>query len=960
MNNNGSRSDININEGYNDSLLDGNNLIYLESLYESYLKDPENVSQNWQSFFSKLSQAPSHNEPFHSDVRAHFRALALEKRNLPYRQKENEIEHCSVEIKSTKQIKVLQLINSYRFSGHKKAITNPLDEVSIGIPDTQDISELTLQHHGLKEDDLSQIFYTGSLYNKDEMSLIKIIQQLEHSYCDVIGTQYMYISGVEEKRWLQRRLESRNHQTQFSTEDRKNILKKLIAAEGLERYLHTKYVGQKRFSLEGGDSLIPLLDALIQHAGTDGVNEIVLGMAHRGRLNVLINIMGKSPALLFKEFEGNINHNGRTGDVKYHLGFASDMSTPGGPVHLALAFNPSHLEIVGPVVEGAVRARQDRRHKNPGKQVLPIVIHGDAALAGQGVNMETLNMSQTRGFRTHGTIHIVINNQIGFTTNTVSDTRSSEYCTDLAKMVDAPVFHVNGDRPEAVIDITKIAVDYRNTFNKDVFIDLVCYRRHGHNEADEPSATQPLMYNKIRALETTKTRYAQQLIEAGVIQPGEIQDLIQEYRESLDNGVPTVPHLLEKSTLEQEFPVNWSRFKDANWDCPAKTIITKERFTALGKQLTAIPDGFKMNARVASIVEKRKKMASGEIDTDWGFGENLAYATLLQEGFPIRLSGEDCGRGTFFHRHAVFHHQESGESYIPLQNITEDQSSFSVIDSLLSEEAVLAFEYGYATTEADILVIWEAQFGDFANGAQVVIDQFISSAEQKWGLLSGLVMLLPHGYEGMGPEHSSARLERYLQLCAQNNMQVCIPTTPAQVFHMLRRQMARRFRKPLIVMTPKSLLRHPLAISKIEEYTDYGFQTVIDETDKTLIANEIERIVLCSGKIYYELLEKRQAEEMKNVALIRVEQLYPLPEKDLSKILAQYNSAKKYIWCQEEPLNQGAWFNIQPRLSSLLNKKKISIPLSVASRPEMAAPAEGSHKMHVDAQIQLICSALGL
>ncbi|MCU7800914.1 MAG: 2-oxoglutarate dehydrogenase E1 component, partial [gamma proteobacterium symbiont of Lucinoma myriamae] len=934
-----SKSDSNIDDICDDSLLDANNIIYLESLYESYLRDPETISSSWQSFFSSLSHDAPNTEAIHSDVRAHFKTLALQNRQLPYHQQENHIEQCSIEIKNAKQVKVLQLINSYRFSGHKKAITNPLDELSINNSDTSEIPELTLQYHDLKEDDLSKEFNTGSLFARDEMLLNDIIEQLEHSYCDVIGAQYMYMSSVEEKRWLQKRLENRQQHVKFSSDDKKNILKKLIAAEGLEHYLHTKYVGQKRFSLEGGDSLIPLLDALIQHAGTNGVNEIVLGMAHRGRLNVLINIMGKSPALLFKEFEGNAKNNGCTGDVKYHLGFASDMSTPGGPVHLALAFNPSHLEIVGPVVEGAVRARQDRRHSNPGKQVVPIVIHGDAAIAGQGVNMETLNMSQTRGYRTHGTIHIVINNQIGFTTNTVSDTRSSEYCTDLAKMVNAPVFHVNGDRPEAVISITKIAVDYRNTFNKDVFIDLVCYRRHGHNEADEPSATQPLMYNKIRALETTQTRYAQQLIKDGIIQPGEVQDLIQEYRESLDNGVPTVPHLLEKSTLIQEFPVNWGRFKDASWDCPANTLISRERFTALGKQLTITPDDFKMNARVASIVNKRAKMAAAELPTDWGFGENLAYAALLQEGFPIRLSGEDCGRGTFFHRHAVFHHQENGESYIPLQHITEDQSSFTVIDSLLSEEAVLAFEYGYATTEADILVIWEAQFGDFANGAQVVIDQFISSAEQKWGLLHGLVMLLPHGYEGMGPEHSSARLERYLQLCAQNNMQVCIPTTPAQVFHMLRRQMIRRFRKPLIVMAPKSLLRHPLAVSSIEEYTDKGFQTIIDETDTTLVPEEIERIVLCSGKIYYELLEKRLKEGLKNIAFIRVEQLYPLSEEVLGEILKPYSSATTCIWCQEEPLNQGAWLNIQPRLLNLLIKNDISLPLVVASRPEMAAPA---------------------
>ncbi len=943
-----------------DSLLDGNNVIYLESLYETYLKDPLSISPSWRSYFSELNHNTSQTESFHSDVRARFKTLALDKSRSRCSPGRMETLPHSLERENVKLIKVLSLINSYRFLGHKKAITNPLDEVHIESPALPEVPELTLKYHDLDENDLNSIIPTGPLFTKDKMTLTEIIRQLEHSYCDVIGSQYMYISSIEEKRWLQKRLESRSHQAVYTDEERINILKKLIAAETLERYLHTKYVGQKRFSLEGGDSLIPLLDALIQHAGKTGVNEIVLGMAHRGRLNVLINILGKSPGVLFREFEGSINNGERTGDVKYHLGYASDMSTPGGPVHLALAFNPSHLEIVGPVVEGAVRARQDRRHANPGDQVIPVVIHGDAALAGQGVNMETLNMSQTRGYRTHGTIHIVINNQIGFTTNTISDTRSTEYCTDLAKMVDAPVFHVNGDRPEAVMEITKIAVDYRNTYKKDVFIDLVCYRRHGHNEADEPSATQPLMYHKIKALATTQVRYAQQLIKSKVIQPEEVQSLIREYRESLDNGIPMVPHLLEKSTLEQEFPVNWGRFKNASWEAPANTLITKERFTSLGKQLATAPEGFKLNPRVASIVNKRAQMASATLPTDWGFGENLAYAALVQEGFPIRLSGEDCGRGTFFHRHAVFHDQNNGQTYIPLQHVTEDQSSFTVIDSLLSEEAVLAFEYGYATTEADILVIWEAQFGDFANGAQVVIDQFISSAEQKWGLLSGLVMLLPHGYEGMGPEHSSARLERYLQLCAQHNMQICIPTTPAQVFHMLRRQMARRFRKPLIVMTPKSLLRHPLAVSCMEEYTVSGFQTVIDEVDDTLPVDEIERIVLCSGKIYYELLEKRLAEDTRNVALIRVEQLYPFPEESLSRILNRYHSATTCVWCQEEPFNQGAWLNIQPWLTQLLIKNEISIPLVVASRPEMAAPAEGSHKMHVVAQSRLIEDALGL
>ncbi|MEE9303798.1 MAG: 2-oxoglutarate dehydrogenase E1 component [Thiotrichaceae bacterium] len=914
-----------------DSLLDGNSATYLESLYEDYLKNPQDLSSEWRDYFSSLTTI--------NGTRNSTNAALV----------------------ANKQVKVLQLINSYRFLGHLKAKTNPLDEAGIFSSPPPEIPELTLQYHELDDSDLDSAFNTGSLVAEDQLTLRAIINQLEEAYCDAIGSQYMYISNIDEKRWIQQRLAQRiNEDAQPTPKLRKKILKKLIAAETLERYLHTKYIGQKRFSLEGGDSLIPMLDTLIQHAGETGTREIVMGMAHRGRLNVLINIMGKSPALLFKEFAGQVDNGGRSGDVKYHMGYSSDMSTDGGPVHLALAFNPSHLEIVGPVVEGAVRARQDRRKTNAGKAVIPVVIHGDAALAGQGVNMETLNMSETRGFRTHGTIHIVINNQIGFTTSIDSDARSTYYCTDLAKMVGAPVFHVNGDRPEAVIDITKIAVDYRNEFNKDVFIDLVCYRRHGHNEADEPSATQPRMYQKINALKTTQTRYAEQLIKDKIIKAAEVETLIKEYRDSLDNGRPTVPHLLEKSTLTQEFPVEWDRFKNTPWTTTSNTLISKERFKSLGERLTISPEGFKINARVASIINKRKQMAQGEIPTDWGFGENLAYAALVQEGFPIRLSGEDCGRGTFFHRHAVFHDQNDGNEYIPLQHITEDQASFTVIDSLLSEEAVLAFEYGYATTEADKLIIWEAQFGDFANGAQVVIDQFISSAEQKWGLLSGLVMLLPHGYEGMGPEHSSARLERYLQLCAQENMQVCVPTTPAQIFHLLRRQMIRRYRKPLIVMTPKSLLRHPLAVSHIDEFTKTGFQTVIDEIDDIAPADKVERIVLCSGKVYYELLEKRRSEDLKNTVIIRIEQLYPFPEERLGQIFNQYSSAQTCTWCQEEPYNQGAWLNIQSWLFELLAKHNGTMRLGFACRPAMAAPAEGSHKAHVIAQTLVIRTALGL
>jgi 2-oxoglutarate dehydrogenase E1 component len=926
---------------HQDTVLDGDNTVYLESLYEAYQQDPQSVSGKWKDYFKSMA----------SSVRPPV------SRPDP----DNVAQQAQTRLDSSKQIQVLQLINSYRFLGHFRARTNPLDEADIGEPVQREIPELTLQYHHLDESDLSRTFRTGSLFAEDELPLRDIIAQLEFSYCGVVGAQYMYISSIEEKRWLQERLENRHSREASSAKSRVRILKKLIAAETLEHYFHTKYVGQKRFSLEGGDSLIPLLDALIQHAGEIGVSEVVLGMAHRGRLNVLINIMGKSPEDLFKEFEGRADNGGRIGDVKYHLGYSSDMSTPGGPVHLALAFNPSHLEIVGPVVEGAVRARQDRRHGDSGADaVIPVVIHGDAALAGQGVNMETLNMSETTGFQTHGTIHVVINNQIGFTTSTACDARSTEYCTDLAKMVGAPVLHVNGDRPEAVIDVTKIAVDYRNTFNKDVFIDLVCYRRHGHNEADEPSATQPIMYKKIAALPTTQARYAEKLIAEKVLTQEEVKTYIQEYRDSLDDGVPIVPNLLGKQTLDHEFPVDWWRFKGTTWTTPARTVITEERFRSLGKALTAIPDDFTLNGRVGSIVSKRKQMAQGELPADWGFGENLAYAALLQEGFPIRLSGEDSGRGTFFHRHAVLHDQNDGHRYIPLQHVTEDQATFTVIDSLLSEEAVLAFEYGYATTEADMLVIWEAQFGDFANGAQVVIDQFVSSAEQKWGLLSGLVMMLPHGYEGMGPEHSSARLERYLQLCAQENMQVCIPSTPAQVFHMLRRQMIRRYRKPLIVMTPKSLLRHPLAVSGMNEFTRRGFQTVIDEVDDILPPEQIEQLILCSGKIYYELLELRRSKKLENIAIVRIEQLYPFPANAIRNVLEKYSGVKAFLWCQEEPYNQGAWLIIQPWLNELLGNGGQSQCFNVVCRPAMAAPAEGSHKTHAQAQEKVVKAALGL
>lgn len=930
-----------------ESLLDGSSAIYLESLYEAYLDDPSSVSENWRRYFDELPDDIATNgngEARHSEVRDQFRNLGM--RLQPAAAVSEDAAH------REKQVKVLQLINAYRFLGHMKANTNPLEEGEVKV-----VPELTLAYHSLSEADLDTVFNSGSMAETGDIKLREIIALLEAIYCKTTGAQYMYISSTEEKRWIQKTLMATHLRPNFTDARRKYLLKQLVAAETLERYLHSKYVGQKRFSLEGGDSLIPMLDELIQHTGELGTREVVIGMAHRGRLNVLINIMGKSPAMLFNEFAGSVDNGGRSGDVKYHMGYSSDMQTPGGPVHLAMAFNPSHLEIVGPVVVGASRARQDRRDEESARRaVLPIVIHGDAALAGQGVNMEMLNMSGTRGYHTSGTIHIVVNNQIGFTTSAQRDARSTEYCTDLAKMVGAPVFHVNSDDPEAVVNVTRMAVDYRLKFRKDVFIDLVCYRRHGHNEADEPSATQPLMYKKIKALATAQQRYAEKLIKEGIVTKEEVSQYIADYRQALEQGVETVPHLIPPGQHQQDFPVNWERFKNTSWDDEVDTTITPEQFKRLGLKLSESPENFKLNPRVKAIVGKRIQMANGDIETDWGFGENLAYASILDEGNPIRISGEDVGRGTFFHRHAVFHEQTDGSLHIPLQHITDNPKSFAIIDSLLSEEAVLAFEYGYATTEADKLVIWEAQFGDFANGAQMVIDQFISSAHQKWALHCGLVMLLPHGYEGMGPEHSSARLERFMQLCAQENMQVCVPSTPAQVFHMLRRQIRREYRTPLIVMTPKSLLRHPLAVNKMADYTDHGFRNVIDEVD-AVDASKVTELVMCSGKVYYELLDRRRTESLDHIVLIRLEQLYPFPAKDLRAVLDKYPNVTRYTWCQEEPFNQGAWLSIQPNIREVLGEDAKLVPVTRAS---MAAPAEGSHKAHVVAQEKIIVTALGL
>ncbi|GHA21434.1 2-oxoglutarate dehydrogenase subunit E1 [Arenicella chitinivorans] len=907
------------------SLLNGQNIAFLEDVYEQYQEDPNSVPTEWQQYFSSLSSMESPMATSTSSGSSLDAAMA------------------------TKQGSVSRLISTYRAMGHKLAKIDPINEM-----EAQDASELALEYHGLSAADLDTVFDTGPLRAPDRLPLRDIVAILKANYCGSIGYEYGHMASAQQRRWLRTRLEQPVGHDPFDAKQKKHILNRLTAAEGMERYLHTKYVGQKRFSLEGGESLIPMLDHIIHQGGAEGVKEVVIGMAHRGRLNVLVNILGKAPRTLFSEFEGkhDINELAASGDVKYHQGFSSDIQTSGGPVHLSLAFNPSHLEIVSPVVVGSVRARQQRRDDHEGNTVLPISIHGDAAFAGQGVVMETFQMSECRGYRTGGTVHIVVNNQIGFTTSHPKDARSTPYCTEIAKMVGAPIFHVNGDDPEAVIFATQIALDFRMKFHKDVVIDLVCYRRHGHNESDEPSVTQPVMYKNIKALDTTRRLYAQKLIDAGVITADDEKRAIEGYRESMVAGERVVPEFVE--VQQGDHTVDWTPYFNIPWDQKTDTSFNAKRLDFLAARILDIPEGFQLHARTKKIMQDRVKMRNGELALDWGMAENLAYATLLDENFAVRISGQDSGRGTFFHRHATLHNTQNKEVHVPLRNIKDKQPDFLVINSLLSEEAVLAFEYGYACSDPKTMVIWEAQFGDFANGAQVVIDQFISSGESKWGRLSGLTMFLPHGYEGQGPEHSSARLERYLQLCAQHNMQVCYPSTPAQMFHMIRRQMVRPYRKPLIVMTPKSLLRHKLSTSTMEELHSGQFQNVIPEIDK-LSDDKVHRVVFCTGKVYFDLLEQRRADKIDDIAIVRVEQLYPFPRNEVITELKRYPNANEVVWCQEEPKNQGAWYQIMHHFRACVEDRHTVL---YAGREASASPAAGYLAVHREQQTRLVHAAL--
>jgi 2-oxoglutarate dehydrogenase E1 component len=935
------------------SYLFGGNAPYVEELYESYLHNPGSVPERWREYFDNLQHVPAADgNPQTRDV-AHAPIV----QSFAERSKDGTLQPRVMggdASTARRQVYVQQLVAAYRFLGARWADLDPLKR-----QERPAIPELEPSFYDFTEGDHANIYSVGNTYFGFEQAPLRdILRALRETYCGTIGAEFMYIADPAEKRWLQERLESTRARPTFTPEKRRRILERLTAAEGIEKYLHTKYVGQKRFSLEGGESFIAAMDELIQRAGEGGIQEIVIGMAHRGRLNVLVNTLGKMPGDLFAEFEGRHADDLPAGDVKYHQGFSSDVSTPGGPLHLSLAFNPSHLEIVNPVVEGSCKARMERRGDRTGGEVLPVLVHGDAAFAGQGVVMETLNLAQTRGYGTFGTVHIVINNQIGFTTSDPRDKGSTTYCTDVVKMIEAPVLHVNGDDPDAVVYATQIALDYRQKFAKDVVVDIVCFRKLGHNEQDTPAVTQPLMYKKIAQHPGTRKLYGERLVAQGIVPADYPDELVKRYRAALDEGRHTVDPVL--SNFKSKFAVDWMPFLNRRWTDAADTAIPKTELKRIAQRITTVPPTLKVHPLVEKVLADRRAMAAGDLPFDWGMGEHMAFATLLSSGYGVRLSGQDSGRGTFTHRHAVLHDQarEKWDSgyYIPLEHVAENQGPFTVIDSVLSEEAVLGFEYGYSTAEPNTLVIWEAQFGDFVNGAQVVIDQFISSGETKWGRVSGLTMMLPHGYEGQGPEHSSARIERFLQLCAEHNIQVCQPTTPAQIFHLLRRQMIRLFRKPLVIFTPKSLLRNKEATSSLDEFSRGGFQTVIGETDAAIDPRKVRRVVVCTGKVYYDLLAARRERGLDDVALLRLEQVYPFAHKNFENELKRYPAATQVVWCQDEPQNQGCWFYVQHHITEALRDGQ---KLAYAGRPASASPAVGYYDKHYAQQKELIGAALG-
>ncbi|MCL4702688.1 MAG: 2-oxoglutarate dehydrogenase E1 component [Burkholderiaceae bacterium] len=935
------------------SYLFGGNAPYVEELYESYLNNPGSVPETWRAWFDSMQAVPAADGSTQTRDIAHAPII----QSFAERAREGTLQPRMMggdAATARKQVFVQSLVAAYRNLGSRWADLDPLKR-----QERPAIPELEPAFYDFTEGEHANIYSAANTYfGFDNAPLRDIVKALRDTYCGSIGAEFMYISDQAQKRWIQERLESTRARPSYSTDKKKRILDRLTAAEGLERYLHTRYVGQKRFSLEGGESFIAAMDELVHRAGEAGIQEVVIGMAHRGRLNVLVNTLGKMPGELFAEFEGRHADDLPSGDVKYHMGFSSDISTAGGPVHLSLAFNPSHLEIVNPVVEGSCRARMVRRGDRNGDHVLPVLVHGDAAFAGQGVVMETLNLAQTRGYGTRGTVHIVINNQIGFTTSDPRDTRSTIYCTDVVKMIEAPVFHVNGDDAEAVVYATQLALEFRQRFRKDVVVDIVCFRRLGHNEQDTPAVTQPMMYKQVGVHPGTRKLYADKLIAQEVIRESDADAMAAAYRKAMDEGKHTIDPVI--TNFKSKFAVDWLPFLNRKWTDSADTAVPIRELRRLGERITTVPADFRLHPLVARVINDRRAMADGDLPLDWGMGEHMAFASLVASGFGVRLSGQDSGRGTFTHRHAVLHDQNREKwdqgAYIPLQFVAEKQGQFIVIDSVLSEEAVLGFEYGYASSDPNTLVIWEAQFGDFANGAQVVIDQFIASGETKWGRACGLVLMLPHGYEGQGPEHSSARLERFLQLCAEHNMQVCQPSTPAQIFHLLRRQMIRMFRKPLIIMTPKSLLRNKDAVSSLDDLARGEFRTVIGETASTVDPKKVRRVVVCTGKVYYDLLAARRERALDDVALLRIEQLYPFAHKAFEAEMKKFPNASQVIWCQDEPQNQGAWFYVQHHISEALKEGQ---KLGYAGRAASASPAVGYYDKHYAQQKDLIAAALG-
>ena len=927
----------------------GGNAPYVEEMYENYLANPGSVPDSWREYFDALQHVPAVDGTDNKDV-PHLPVInAFAERAKQGGTKVVVASGADSEL-GRKRTAVQQLIAAYRNVGQRWADLDPLKRT-----ERPEIPELEPAFYGFTDADQEVVFNTSNtFFGKESMTLRELMNALRETYCGTLGAEYMYATNQNQKRWWQQRLESIRSKPVFNADEKKRILDRLTAAEGLERYLHTKYVGQKRFSLEGGESFIAAMDELINSASAKGVQEVVIGMAHRGRLNVLVNTLGKAPKDLFAEFDHTAPEDLPAGDVKYHQGFSSDVSAKGGPVHLSLAFNPSHLEIVNPVVEGSVRSRMDRRDDPMGKQVLPVLVHGDAAFAGQGVNQETLALSETRGYTTGGTVHIIINNQIGFTTSDPRDLRSTLYCTDIVKMIESPVLHVNGDDPEAVCLAMQLALGFRMEFSKDVVVDIICFRKLGHNEQDTPALTQPLMYKKIAAHPGTRKLYADKLATQGL---GDTlgDDMVKAYRAAMDEGRHTQDVVL--TNFKSKYAVDWSPFVGKTWTDAGDTAIPLTEWKRLAEKITTLPASVNPHALVKKVYDDRAAMGRGDVNVDWGMGETMAFGSLVASGYPVRLSGEDSGRGTFTHRHAVVHDQKREKwdegTYIPLQNAAENQAPFVVIDSILSEEAVLGFEYGYASNDPNTLVVWEAQFGDFANGAQVVIDQFIASGEVKWGRVNGLTLMLPHGYEGQGPEHSSARLERFMQLAADTNMQIVQPTTASQIFHVLRRQMVRGLRKPLVIMTPKSLLRNKDATSPLSEFTSGGFQTVIPEQDETIVKNaaKVKRIIACSGKVYYDLVKKRAEKESKDVAIIRVEQLYPFPHKAFAAEVKKYANATDIVWCQDEPQNQGAWFFIQHNIHENMREGQ---KLGYSGRAASASPAVGYAHLHQEQQKALV------